>query len=118
MFKAPPKSQSHGLQPARSLLRPQYSGYGGENFAFVFSHCYNPMKTDKESAAAAIAAAYQTLVAVAARHVSFAGAVAADLVAGSPHHDDTTRVAVACCCKNKRKRKTRKITGRGDNNLF
>lgn len=62
------------------------------------------MKTERESAAPASAAAatYQTLAAVAARHVSFAGAVSTDLVAGSPHHDDATRVAVACCCKNKR----------------
>lgn len=29
-MKAPPKSQSHGLQPARSLLSPQYSGYRDE----------------------------------------------------------------------------------------
>lgn len=26
LLKDPPKSQSHGLQPARSLLSPQYSG--------------------------------------------------------------------------------------------
>lgn len=74
-------------------------------------------KLRRESAAAAAAAtaaaaAYQTLVAVAACHVSLAGAVAADLVAGSPHHDDATRVAVARCCKNKRERAAAGIYGR------
>lgn len=113
LFKAPPKSQSHGLQPARSLLRPQYSGYGRERF------CFNPstiqLKPRKKSAAAATAATtYKTLVAVASRHVSFAGAVAADLVAGSPHHDDATRVAVARCCKNKRKELQQVCTAGGD----
>lgn len=101
MFKAPPKSQSHGLHPARSLLRPQYSGYRRELF---FSPCYYPMKSDKDlKDSGAAAGTHQTLVAVAARHVSFAGAVAADLVARSPHHDDATRVTVACCCKNTRR---------------
>lgn len=30
LLKAPPKSQSHGRHPARSLLSPQYSGCGRE----------------------------------------------------------------------------------------
>lgn len=40
LFRAPPKSQSHGRQPAKSLLRPQYSGcrdtwHTGQAFVFV-----------------------------------------------------------------------------------
>lgn len=37
----------------------------------------------------------QTLVAVATGDVSFAGAVATDLVTRSAHHDDATRVTAA-----------------------
>lgn len=62
------------------------------------------LREESAAAAAAAAATHQTLVAVAAGHVSLAGAVAADLVAGSPQHDDAARVAVARCCQNKREK--------------
>lgn len=72
----------------------------GEN-RDVFFRLPMQRKLREESAAAAT---HQTLVAVAAGHVSLAGAVAADLVAGSPQHDDAARVAVARCCQNKREK--------------
>lgn len=40
----------------------------------------------------------QTLAAVAAGDISFAGAVPADLITGGSHHDDATRVTVASWC--------------------
>lgn len=44
LLMAPPKSQSHGLQPARSLLRPQYSLYrDGNKLKCIVCSCYTPI---------------------------------------------------------------------------
>lgn len=65
LFKAPPMSQSHGLQPSISLLRPQCWGWKGKL-------CYAQAQKHKPKTNILIMLSYHTLVAISSSHKAFA----------------------------------------------